>query len=75
MRGGATLHATRISQDVLTNTTNLPWSAKNPDIDIIANLWSVTSRHIDDMNYLLYIAAERPAALLNEWQDNTQAII
>ena len=52
MRGGAKPHTARKSQDVLASATNLLLSAKNPDISIIANLWSIMSRNINGMNPL-----------------------
>ena len=50
MRDGAKPHATRISQDVLANATNLLLPTNNPDISIIASLWSIVSRNIIGMN-------------------------
>ena len=52
IRIGAKPHTARISQDVLASATNLLLSAKNPDIWIIANLWSIMSRNIIGMNPL-----------------------
>ena len=50
MRGGTKPHMARLSQDVLASATNFLLSAKNPDISIIANLWSIMSRNTIGMN-------------------------
>ena len=53
IRGGTKTSTTRMGQDVPANATGLLLSAKNPDISIIANLWSIVSRNINGMNLLL----------------------
>ena len=64
-----------LQQDVLANATSHMLSAKNPDINIIANLWSNMSKTINGMNPLPQIAAEFRAAVHNEWQNITQTSV
>ena len=54
MQGGATPHTTRIIQEVFTGAAidAFVWPAKNPDINIIKNVWSVMLRRIKCVNPL-----------------------
>ena len=64
MQGGATPHTARISQEVLTYAAIdvLVWSVKNPNINIIKNVWSVILSVINGVDPLLKNAAEFHAA-------------
>ena len=46
IRGGTKTHSARISRDVFDNATSYLLSAKNPDISIIAKLWSFVYRNM-----------------------------
>ena len=53
-KGGATPHTARINQEVLTGVAIdvLVWPAKNSDINIIKNVWSVMLRRINGVDPL-----------------------
>ena len=59
MQGGTTPHTANISQEVRADAAIrvLVWPAKNPDINIIKNVWSVMLRRINGMKPLPQNAA------------------